>query len=126
MEVVLLNPWQLIFLIAIPLLLRRAPLPVGRGKPAAGISFGSATTKEISKTKAADPPSEPAKAAAVVEKNMVTLSGAPPLIVDRGSRDADVSDVAMTPRCMGRRPPPAKTTSSPSLSPKNPPKEFDG
>ena len=82
------RPWWSMFFIAIPLSFCRAPLRVGGGKPAAGTSSGSEPPKEAPKTKAADPPSEPAKAAVEVEKSMVVSSGAPPLVVDQGSRDA--------------------------------------
>ena len=84
------------FLIASPLSFRRTPRPVSGEKPAVGARSGSEPTKEVSKIKAADPPSEPAKAAVEVEKNVVMPSGAPPLVVDQDSRDAGVSDATMT------------------------------
>ena len=59
--------------------LRRVPLAVGSKKPAAGVSSSPEPAKELSKAKVADPPSEPAKAAVEVEKDVVTPSGAPPL-----------------------------------------------
>ena len=83
------------FLIAIPLLLRREPLAISSEKPAAGISSNSEPATEVSKAAATDPPSEPAKAAVEVEKSAVTPSGAPPLVIGLESRDADVGDVAM-------------------------------
>ena len=99
------------FLIAIPLSLRREPLAIGSEKSAAGVSSSSEPAKEIPKAEtanpsseparetpkvqAADPPSEPTKAAVEVEKDVVTPSEAPPLVVDLKSRDTDVGDVAM-------------------------------
>ena len=71
------------------------PLAIGEGKSAAGASSGLERERETPKAKAADPPSEPARAAVVVEKDAVTPSEAPPLVVDLKSRDADVGDVAM-------------------------------
>ena len=58
-----------------------------------GTSSGSEPPKEAPKTKAADPPSEPAKAAVEVGKSMVVSSGATPLVVDQDSRDAGDGDV---------------------------------
>ena len=54
----------------------------------------SSLERETPKVKAADPPSEPAKAAVVAEKDAVTPSEASPLVVDLQSRDANVGDAA--------------------------------
>ena len=67
------------------------PLAIGEEKPAA--DSGSALERENPEAKAADPPSEPAKAA-VVEKDAAKPSEAPPLVVDLQPRDASAGDVA--------------------------------
>ena len=76
--------------------LRRAPLAIGEEKPAAEASSGLEQERETLEVKAADPPSEPAKAVVEAEKDAVTPSEAPPLVVDLQSRDADVGDAATT------------------------------
>ena len=85
----------MLFRSAIPLSLCRVPLAVGSGKPAAGVSSSSEPAKEISKAETTDPPSEPAKAAVEVEKDVVTPSGAPPLVVDLEPQAARDGDTAM-------------------------------
>ena len=52
-------------------------------------------TKAASKAKAADPPSEPTKAAGEVEEDAAPPSGAPPLVVDLEPQAAGASDTAM-------------------------------
>ena len=72
--------------------MRRAPLSIGNGKPAAGFDSGSEPTKGTSESKAAVPPSESAKAAA--EEEAAAPSKAPTLAIELAPRDADVSYVA--------------------------------
>ena len=84
-------------LITIPLSsLRRAPLAIVEEKPAADSSSGQERERETLEVKVADPPSEPAKAAVEAEKDTVTPSEAPPLVVDLQSRDTDAGDAATT------------------------------
>ena len=56
------------------------PLAIGEEKSAAGTSSG--LERETPEAKAANPPSEPAKAATVAAKDAVTPSEASPLVVD--------------------------------------------
>ena len=83
------------FFVLIPSSLCREPLATGEEKTDVVINSGLEPAREIPKAQAADPPSEPAKAAADVAKDVVAPSEAPPLRVDLGSRAAGDGDDAM-------------------------------
>ena len=77
----------------LPLLSCSAPLAIGEEKSVA--DSGSVPEQKKPEAKAADPPSEPAKAADV-EKDTVKPPEAPPLVIDLQPRDAGAGDVTMS------------------------------
>ena len=83
------------FFVVIPLSSCREPLAIGGEGTAAVASSGSEPAKEISGAQSADPPLEPAKAAAEVAKDTVAPPEALPLVVDLEPQAAGDDDAAM-------------------------------